>query len=100
MLSSTLSDVAHNSRLVRGDPVAELGRLRSEFDGDLSVAGPTLASVFVRAGLVDEYRRVVHPVVLGAGTPYWPPLDTPLRLRPSEIRRFDSGAVYIGYSRT
>ena len=76
-----------------------LARIREEFDGDLEVGGPTLAAEFIRRGLVDEYRLVVHPVVLGAGTPFFPPLDEPLRLRLVDTRRFASGALYLGYAR-
>ncbi len=97
VFSSTLPKVEWNSRLVRGDPIGELARLRAEFDGDLSVAGPTLASAFVRAGLVDEYRIVVHPAVLGGGLPFFPALDTPIRLRRTDRREFASGAIYLGY---
>jgi dihydrofolate reductase len=97
VFSSTLPEVRWNSRLVRRDPVAELPRLKREFDADLSVGGPTLASAFIRAGLVDEYRIVVHPVVLGGGTPFFPKLDTPLRLRRTATRQFSSGAVYHAY---
>jgi dihydrofolate reductase len=64
---------------------------------DLDVGGPNLAGQFVRRGLVDEYRLVVHPVVLGTGTPFWPELDTPLRLRLVETQAFASGAELRSY---
>ena len=99
VFSSTLDDVGWNSRLLRGDPVAELAGLQKEFEGDLSVGGPRLASAFVTRDLVDEYRLVVHPVAIGAGTPYFPPLDRPLRLRQTGYQRFASGALYVGYDR-
>ena len=100
VFSSTLDRVEHESRLVRGDDVAaELARIRETIDGDLDVSGPTLASSFIRRGLVDEYRLVVHPVMIGAGTPFFPPLDEPLRLRLVDTRRFASGALYLGYAR-
>jgi dihydrofolate reductase len=98
VFSSTLPAVEWNSRLVHGDPADELARLRTEFDGDFGVAGPTLAAAFIRRGLVDEYRMVVHPVILGAGTPYLPPLDEPIRLRLTETRTFASGVTYRGYA--
>ncbi|MDQ3871164.1 MAG: dihydrofolate reductase family protein [Chloroflexota bacterium] len=99
VFSSTLAGVDWNSRLVRGDVGQELTRLRAEFGGDLDVGGPTLASAFIRRGLVDEYQLVVHPVILGAGTPFFPKLETPIRLRQTETRTFASGAVYLGYAR-
>lgn len=98
VFSSTLESVEWNSRLVRGDVGEELARLRTEFSGDLGVAGPTLASAFIQRGLVDEYRLVVHPVILGAGTPYWPPLDAPIPLRLTDTHRFTSGVLYLGYA--
>lgn len=98
VFSSTLATVEGNSRLVRGDVGEELARLRTEFDGELDVGGPTLASAFIRRGLVDEYRLVVHPVILGAGTPFFPKLETPIRLRQTDTRTFDSGVIYLAYA--
>ncbi|HYN68641.1 MAG TPA: dihydrofolate reductase family protein [Candidatus Eisenbacteria bacterium] len=97
VFSSTLTSVDWNSRLTHGDVGDELERMRSEFDGDLDVGGPTLAAEFIRRGLVDEYRLVVHPVVIGAGTPFFPALDRPLDLELFATRTFASGAVYLGY---
>src|SRR3954468_17374634 len=98
VFSSSLDKVDWNSRLVRGDVGEELARLRTEFKGDLEVAGPTLAKSFIERGLVDEYRQVVHPVILGAGTPFFPKLERPIGLRLIETRRFESGAMYLRYA--
>ncbi|HKY50748.1 MAG TPA: dihydrofolate reductase family protein [Candidatus Limnocylindria bacterium] len=97
VFSSTLARVEHGSRLVRGDVERVLADVRREFDGDLAVGGPELAAQFVRRGLVDEYRLVVHPVVLGAGKPFWPELDQPLRLRLVDSQRFTSGVELRSY---
>lgn len=97
VFSSTLASVDWNSRLVRGDVGEELARLRSEFDGTLDVGGPTLAAAFIRRGLIDEYGLVVHPVILGGGTPLFPRLDAPIRLRPTATRSFANGCRYLGY---
>ncbi len=98
VFSSTLDEVHWNSRLVRGDVAEVLAEVRTEFAGDLAVAGPNLAGQFVRRGLVDEYRTVVHPVALGAGTPFFPLLDAPLRLRQIDERTFASGVQYRAYT--
>ena len=97
VFSSTLDRVERNARLVRGDVGDVLKQLRTEFDGDMGVAGPNLAGQFVQRGLVDEYRLVVHPVILGAGTPFFPSLEQPARLRLFDSRRFESGVQYLGY---
>ena len=97
VFSTTLEHVEHNARLVHGDVGKVLEGVRREFEGDLGVAGPNLAGQFVRRGLVDEYQLIVHPVVLGAGTPFWPKLDAPLRLRPVESHAFTSGVELRSY---
>jgi dihydrofolate reductase len=97
VFSSSLESVAHNSTLVRGDVREELARIRERHSGDLEVGGPTLAASFIRAGLVDEYQLVVHPVVLGGGTPFFPPLDEPLRLQLVESRPLPAGVELLVY---
>jgi len=99
VFSSSLHSVDFNSRLVRGDVGAELERARAEFDGDVDVGGATLAASFIRRGLVDEYRLLVHPVVLGAGTRFFPEVESPIPLRRTATKRFGSGVVYVGYER-
>lgn len=98
VFSTTLERVDHNSRLVHGDIEDVLNELRREFSGDIGVAGANIAGQFVRRGLVDEYRLIVHPVVLGAGTPFWPQIDEPLRLRLIDTKRFDSGVMLVSYA--
>jgi dihydrofolate reductase len=96
VFSRTLRSVDWNSRLVHDAPVEALAAIRAQYPGDVSVSGPTLAAEFVRRGLVDEYRMVVHPAVLGAGTPYFPP-DERLDLELVDTRRFDTGSIYLRY---
>jgi dihydrofolate reductase len=99
VFSNTLESVGWNSRLVKGDVGVELDRLKAEFDGDLEIGGATLAAAFIERGLVDEYRLVIHPVVLGSGTPFFPNGSGRLQLRQFDTRRFESGAIYLGYTR-
>ena len=96
VFSTSLDTVEGNAWLVRGDDVRG-ARGSGRVPGDLDVGGPTLAASFIRRGLVDAYRLVVHPVMLGAGTPFFPTVDEPLRLRLVETHQFASGVVYQGY---
>jgi len=98
VFSTTLTEVTWNGRLVQGDVGDVLARVREEFAGDLLLGGPTLAAQLVRSGLVDEYRLVVHPVIVGGGLPFFPDLDRPIGLRPIEEHHFESGVVYLGYA--
>jgi dihydrofolate reductase len=97
VFSNSLDSVEHNSRLVRGDVATVLDELRREFDGELGVGGPDLAGQFVRRGLVDEFRLVIHPVVLGGGTPFWPEVEAPLALRHVDRHAFGAGPVVETY---
>ncbi len=97
VFSRTLAEVAWNSRLVRDGMIDEVTRLKAQPGFDMGVGGPTTAATFIQAGLVDEFRLALHPVVLGGGTPYLPPLADPLELRLIEARTLQSGVVYLRY---
>lgn len=99
VFSKTLTEVAWNSRLVRGGVVDEVRRLKQQPDNDMDVGGPTLAAELIRADLVDEYGMAVNPIVLGAGIPYFPALDKLLELRLVETRKFANGVLYLRYER-
>jgi dihydrofolate reductase len=70
--------------------------LKAEPGADIAVGGAGLAAACIRLGLVDEYHQFVHPVVLGAGTPYFPPLDHRIPLRLTGTRTFGS-VVHLRY---
>src|SRR4030088_3127890 len=57
------------ARLVTGDAVTEITRLKTEDGGPMDVGGATLAAAAMRAGLIDEYAIVTHPGLLGGGAP-------------------------------
>jgi dihydrofolate reductase len=99
VFSTTLDKVDWNSRLVRGDAVAEVARLKQLPDNDMDVGGPTLASTLIEADLVDEFRLYVNPVVLGDGIPYFPQRGRRIELRLLETRKFDGDVVYLRYKR-
>ncbi|MGY4711332.1 dihydrofolate reductase family protein [Mycolicibacterium sp. CBM1] len=97
VFSRTLDTVNWNSRLERGDPVEVVRKLKVETDGNLEVAGATLAAPIVQAGLVDEYRIVLAPNAVGGGTPFFPALPSRISLRLVENRTFPGGAVLLRY---
>jgi dihydrofolate reductase len=69
VVSSTLEDPEwNNSTVLEGDAAAEVTKLKQGLDGDIYVHGsPQLVQTLVEHDLVDEYRLMVFPVVLGAG---------------------------------
>jgi dihydrofolate reductase len=61
--------------------------------------GAGLAAELTRLGLIDEYRLFVNPVIAGGGTPYFPPLPSPLPLELVQTRTFGSRVIYGRYRR-
>jgi dihydrofolate reductase len=80
VVSRTLNAVGPNATLVEGDLEGAIRALKAQHDGEIEVAGPNLAQSLTELGLIDEYRIYLHPVVLGAGTPYFGGARPPLRL--------------------
>lgn len=78
--SRTLKSVGPNATLIKGDLEIAIRALKDEQDGEIEVAGPTLAHSLTELGLIDEYRIYLHPVVLGHGKPYFAGPRPPLRL--------------------
>jgi dihydrofolate reductase len=99
VFSKTLEKVVGNARLIRDNAAEEVARLKEQPGKDLSVGGAGLASTFTRLGFIDEYRLFVSPVVLGGGTPYFPPLDERINLELVETHTFGSRVVYARYRR-
>lgn len=97
VFSSTIDKVDWNTRLVTGDAVAEITRLETEGDGTMSIGGATLAGAAMRAGLIDEYAIVTHPVLVGGGTPFFTALDNWVNLNLVETRTFRGGVVLTRY---
>jgi dihydrofolate reductase len=97
VFSTTLESVEGNATLVRDGVAEEVARLKEEPGKDLAVGGAGLAASCMELGLVDVYELFVSPVVLGGGTPYFPPLEERIELDLVESRTFGSRVVYLRY---
>ncbi|WP_103513747.1 dihydrofolate reductase family protein [Streptomyces sp. SM10] len=97
VFSSTTGTVDRNTRLVTGDAVTEITRLKADDGGPMDIAGATLAAAAMRAGLIDEYAMVTHPVLVGGGTPFFTALDHRVNLSLVETRTFPGGLVLTRY---
>jgi dihydrofolate reductase len=84
VVSRSLSSVGPNARLVKDDVAGAIRALKAERDGDIEVAGPTLAHSLTELSLIDEYRIYLHPVVIGHGKRYFAGPRPPLHLATSE----------------
>jgi dihydrofolate reductase len=98
VFSTTLSEVQGNARLTPGGLAEEIERLRAEpGEGDIAIGGATLAAEAAALGLIDEYRAVVYPVLVGGGIPFFPRNERRVDLELAETRTFGSNIVYLRY---
>jgi len=98
VFSTTLSAVEGNARLASGGLVEEIERLRAEpGESDIAIGGATLAAEAAALGLIDEYRAMVYPVLVGGGIPFFPRRERRVDLELVETRTFSSGVVYLRY---
>jgi dihydrofolate reductase len=84
VVSSTLEEPKwSNSTVLRGDVVKEVSKLKEEIDGDIVIyASYQLVRTLIEHRLIDEFRLVIFPVVLGVGERLFAEtgVTTPLRL--------------------
>ena len=98
VFSRTLTSVQGNARLASGDLAEEVARLRAEpGEGDIAIGGATLAGAAVTSGLLDEYRLRVLPVLVGGGTPLFPPGARRTDLELVETRALGPKVVFVRY---
>ncbi len=87
-----------NTRLIGDDVVEELTKLKQQPGKDIVILGSSDLTVnLVKAGLVDELRIMVSPVVLGDGKSLFRTADERIGLKLLQARPFDSGNVLLTY---
>jgi dihydrofolate reductase len=99
VFSTTLQSVVGNTRLARDGVAEEVSRLKEQPGKDIAVGGAGLAGACMKLGLIDEWWLFVNPVLLGGGTPYFPPVEKQINLDVIETRTFGSRVVYLRYRR-
>src|ERR1700755_1773010 len=90
VFSRTLDRVHGNARLAESSVADEVAAALGATGKDVSIGGAGLAAQAVELGLVDELRIFRHPVVVGGGTPYLPPVTDDIVLELIETRTFCS----------
>ena len=97
VFSKTLSHVEwNNTRLNKGDVVEQVSKFKQESGRDISIAGSAIANTLMLHDLIDEYRLLVNPIVLGNGTRLFRN-GTQVNLKLIETKTFNSGCVLLIY---
>ncbi|MCF1594641.1 dihydrofolate reductase family protein [Streptomyces muensis] len=98
VFSKTLSTVQGAARLASGSLAEEIERLRAEpGEGEIAIGGATLAAEAAASGLIDEYRAVIYPVLVGGGIPFFPRHERRVDLELVETRTFNSKFPLLCY---
>ena len=85
VVSRSLKVVGPNATLLGNDFENVVRRLKADLPGEIQVGGPVLAQSLTEAGLIDEYRLYLRPVVLGRGQPFFAGPRPPLHLTASDL---------------
>jgi dihydrofolate reductase len=99
VFSRTLDSVQGNARLAQGSVADEIAAALAATDKDVEIGGAGLAATAIKLDLIDELRVFRHPIVVGGGTPFLPPVTEDILLELIETRTFGGGVVYERYRR-
>jgi dihydrofolate reductase len=101
VFSKTLQKVDwNNSRLAKGELVEEVNKLKQQPGGDMVVLGSTtLASQLLQLGLIDEYRVLINPVLIGGGKPLFRGITERIKVKLLATRSLASGMVILSYGK-
>jgi dihydrofolate reductase len=90
-----------NTRLVKGDPATEMRKMKNEPGPNMVIMGSgTIVSQMAEAGLIDEFKIVVNPLVLGQGKALFSGIQKKLTLKLTSTRAFGNGNVLLCYEPT
>ena len=98
VVSTTLSQTTWNATLLKGDLAGELSRLKQEDGQDILIFGSgELVQTLHERDLIDEYRLMIFPVVLGSGKRLFSGGNEKKVLKLVETRTLGSGVVLLTY---
>jgi dihydrofolate reductase len=95
VVSTTLAQAAwNNSTIIKDNVPDEVRKLKERVDGDILINGSCrLVQTLIEHDLVDEYRLMIFPIVLGAGKRLFATADTPSTLRLANIVKAGDAAI-------
>jgi dihydrofolate reductase len=99
VFSRTLDRVQGNARLAEASLAEEAAAALDATDKDVQIGGAGLAAAAIELGLVDELRLLRHPIVVGGGTPFLPPVTEQIPLDLVETSKLGPRLIYERYRR-
>ena len=97
--SRTLETGEWNATILKGDVPGEVARLKQQPGQDLLIYGSgSLVDELTRHRLIDEYRLMVHPVLVGSGRKLFETIAEPVQLRLEDVTTTDTGVAVLTYT--
>lgn len=99
VVSETIQNIGERTRIVRNNLKEEMLKLKQQKGGNILLGGVALSSRLIELGLVDEYRFVVHPIIVGGGRRLFEGINLPekLQLKLVDSKTLKSGQVALRY---
>ena len=96
--SRTLTSGEWNATILEGDLADAVAKLKEEDGGDLLIYGSgDVVDELTRHGLIDEYRLMVHPVVVGSGKKLFQGFTFTTGLKLADTITTDTGVAVLTY---
>jgi len=99
VVSSSLRQVAwKNSILVQGNIAEEISKRKQLRGRNIVLLGSSiLASWLLQQGLIDEYRVILAPLLLGRGSPLFKDISKTIKFKLEKTRLLKSGVIVLYY---
>ncbi len=99
VFSKTLKNATwNNTRVINEDVTGEVEKLKQQSGKDIAILGSSnLTLTLIQAGLVDEFRIILNPVILGSGVQLFKGVNEKFKLKLLKTKRFKSGNVLLYY---
>lgn len=99
VVSTTLKKAAwNNSSVINGDIEAAIKQLKQQSGNEIQIEGSgTLVRSLMKMDIIDEYRLLVHPVVMGSGKRFFEEGTSFTKLNVAEIKPINKGVTLLRY---
>ena len=89
----------NNSTLIKEHIADEIKNLKQQPGKDIVIFGSgTIVSELTQLKLIDEYRLIINPVILGNGSPMFKSINERVNLKLLNVKTLNSGSVILYYS--
>jgi dihydrofolate reductase len=99
VFSKTLENAAwNNTKLIKENLVEEVKKIKTNVGKKVLIFGSaTFSSSLIKYGLIDEFRVMINPVILGNGIPLFKNIEKKIALQLIKTKVFGNGSVLLSY---